>query len=125
VIAYVREGDREHRSWTWAKTQTPIIAAGDGIFTLLAHANDMALEGLDKNAECYALAAIMAPWDAKHPIRPDRYAARLQSRLGLTKEDIVAVSEWDKPEIMTVSASDIELDIAVAKALREADALSV
>ncbi|AJY53207.1 hypothetical protein [Halomonas sp. KO116] len=124
VIAYVRDGESEYRSWAWVQTQTPIIASKDGISPLLAHANSIALEGMEQTDDCYARATILAPWDAKHPILPDRYAARLQSRLGLTKEDIVAVSEWDKPEIMTVSASEIELDIALAKALRESDALT-
>tara|TARA_R110002051_G_scaffold309855_5_gene382731 strand:- start:2654 stop:3262 length:609 start_codon:yes stop_codon:yes gene_type:complete len=112
VVAYVRDGDQEYRSWAWAQTKQPIIAAGDGINPLLAYANDVALEGLEGNAACYARATIMAPWDAKHPIRPDRYAARLQSRLGLTKDDVLGIGEWEAPSVMHVPCSDIDLEIA-------------
>lgn len=114
VIAYVRESDSEseYRHWAWVKTQTPIIAAGDGITPLLAQANDIALEGLEENDNCYARATIMAPFDASHPIRPDRYAARLQSRLNLTKEEVLALADWDEPEIISVSNDLLDLEIA-------------
>lgn len=96
------------------KSQAPIIAAGDGITPLLAQANDIALEGLEANEACYARATIMAPWDASHPIRPDRLAARLQKRLGITKEEILALSEWGEPETVSVEVENLDLELAKA-----------
>lgn len=117
VIGYVNDGEQEYRSWAWVKTQTPIVAAGDGITPLLAQANDIALEGLEENDNCYARATIMAPFDANHPIRPDRYAARLQSRLGLTKAEVLALENWDEPETINVEVENLDLELA--KALNE------
>lgn len=112
VIGYVRDGESEYRSWAWVKSERPIVAAGDGITPLLAQANDIALEGMEDNDDCYARATIMAPFDASAPIRPDRYAARLQQRLGLTKEEILALAEWDAPETMSVSNDTLDIEIA-------------
>lgn len=112
VIGYVRDGDDEYRSWAWIKSERPIVAAGDGITPLLAQANDIALEGLEGSDDCYARATIMAPFDASHPISPDRYAARLQKRLGLTKDEVLALADWGEPETMSVENDLLDLEIA-------------
>ena len=117
VIGYVQHGDEEYHSWAWLKSKTPIIAAGEGITPLLAQANDIAMDGLEDDAHCFARATIMAPWDEQHPIRPDRLAGRLQTRLGLSKEEVLALGDWGEPETMAIDAENIDLEIA--KALRE------
>lgn len=54
----------------------------------------------------------MAPFDASHPISPDRYAARLQKRLGLTKDEVLALADWGEPETMSVENDLLDLEIA-------------
>jgi hypothetical protein len=120
VVCYVQSSIGEYRSWAWVKSETPIIAAGEGITPLLAQANDIAIGDLGEGDDCYARASVMAPWDAQHPIRPDRLAARLQTKLRLTREDVLALAEWGEPETMQIDARnlDLDLDLEVAKALR-------
>ena len=112
VVGYIQDDEGEYRSWAWVKSERPIVAAGDGITPLLAQANAIVLEGLEDNENCYARATIMAPFDASSPIRPDRYAARLQQRLGLTREDVLALEDWGEPEIMSVENDVLDLEIA-------------
>jgi hypothetical protein len=54
----------------------------------------------------------MAPRDAQHP----SLAARLHAKLRLSKEDVLALAEWDEPEAMKVDA--VNLDLQVAKGRR-------
>lgn len=119
VISYLRHEGETSRLWAWVKSQTPIVAAGEGITPLLTHALD-AVRSDEEDAECFARATIMAPWDDQHPIRPDRLAGRLQTKLGLTKEEVLSLSEWDAPETAVIEADNIDLEIA--KALRAAEA---
>lgn len=116
VVCYVQSPQGEYRSWAWVKSETPIIAEGEGITPLLAQANDIAMGDVEDDDHCYARATIMAPWDAQHPIRPDRLAARLQTKLRLSKEDVLALADWEEPETMSIDA--VNLDLEVAKALR-------
>ena len=119
VVCYAQSAQGEYRSWAWVKSEVPIIAAGEGITPLLAQANDIAMSDVEESDHCYARATIMAPYDAQHPVRPDRLAARLQTKLRLSKEEVLALQEWESPQTVSVAVDNIDLEIA--KALRAAE----
>lgn len=122
AIAYCRDAEGEaFRLWAWARSGTPIKAAGSGIQPLLHSAHEHCESDLGEDETCDARAVIMAPWDTKHPIRPELLAGKLKARLHLTDHEIRELSEWGEPVADRVS-EDALLDLEIASALRESDA---
>lgn len=118
AIAYCRDknGD-EFRLWAWARSGAPITAARDGIVPLLNEAHRQSVSDLDDSDTCEARAVIMAPWDARHPVRPDVLAARLKQPLKLMDHELTDLASWGEPCVSRVSGADT-LDLEVAEALR-------
>lgn len=118
-IAYCRDAEgRDFRLWAWLKSQAPIVAAGDGILPLLheSHQHCMADLREEEGEVCIARGVIMAPWDARHPIRPETLTARLKTKLHLTEHEVLSLKEWGDPVTSRVSEADT-LDLQLASAL--------
>lgn len=118
AIFYCRDhaGD-EFRLWSWVKTQVPIVARGDGIVPLLHEAHSRCDEDRQESEVVEARAIILAPWDSRHPIRPEVLAARLKTRLRLTDAEIQELGDWGEPSVSRIEESE-HLDLEVARALR-------
>lgn len=118
-IAYCLDADgNEVRLWSWLKTSQPIIAAGDGMVPLLHRSYSACMAEIADGEVCVARGVIMAPWDARHPIRPDMLAAKLKTRLQLSDQEIQELADWGDP-ITAEIGEDETLDLELAKALRD------
>lgn len=108
----------EFKLWSWVRSNQPIVAAGDGILPLLHRSYSDCMEDLREDERCVARAVIMAPWDSRHPIRPELLAAKLKTRLKLTDHEIRELGDWSEPFTATIEEGET-LDLELAQALRD------